>query len=84
MSNMSQDQQSNNAFDPANTGAVSLVVQLRTYDVLFTILTHLNKDMARDLMSLHQQGIVVGSEPFVNGVFLGNEKLEDTTGPTEN
>ena len=61
------------AFAPENIGGISMIIQMRTYDVLMAILTKLDEDSARDLLELHSQGVIVSTAPWVNGVFVTDE-----------
>lgn len=63
------DETEENIFTPEE---LSLVMQMRIYDVLMALLVDSNKAVARDLLALHMEGVVVGSEPAINGVFLTN------------
>lgn len=71
------------AFAPENVPGISLIVQLRIYDALMAILTHLDEDTARDLLELHTNGNLVASAPWINGVFITDELNRDniTTAP---
>lgn len=53
-------------FDPETTPAVQLIVQMRIYDVLMAIYSHLNVEGAEELHELHVQGGIMGSLPYLN------------------
>lgn len=58
------------AFSPTNAPGVNLIVNMRIYDVLMAIYTHLDKEGATDLLKLHQSGVVLSSAPMFTGDFL--------------
>lgn len=69
------------AFAPENIGGISMIIQMRTYDVLMAILTKLDENSARDLLELHQQGILLSTAPWMNGVFVTdtlNSQVDET------
>jgi hypothetical protein len=53
------------AYDPfgQDVAQASLIVQMKIYDVLMALLMDANPDVARDLDTLHTQGIILGQGP---------------------
>lgn len=61
-------------FSPEAVPGVSLVVNMRIYDVLMAIYTHLDEEGAQQLYDLHSEGKVLGSLPYLN---LTEEDLQE-------
>lgn len=57
-------------FSPANLPVVHFIVQARIYDVLMALLTHLNPEVARDLLEVHATGDFMGPSPAMSGKFI--------------
>lgn len=57
-------------FNHLNAPGISLIVQLRIYDVLMALLKEQNADVARELLELHSTGAFAGSAPSYIGEFL--------------
>lgn len=53
-------------FSPELAPAFTLITQMRIYDVLLGIYTHLDEDKATALMELHAQGKILGSPPSLD------------------
>lgn len=53
-------------FSPENVPSVNLVVNMRIYDVLMAIYTHLDEDGAEALHNLHEDGKILGALPYLN------------------
>lgn len=54
------------AFSPENSAKLSLVVQMRIYDVLMALLNEQNEEAASLLHDLHAAGKVLGSLPWLD------------------
>lgn len=50
-------------FGPTQAPGIQLVIQLRIYDALMAILTHLDADQAKDLYELHLLGKTLSPAP---------------------
>jgi hypothetical protein len=57
---------SQDAFSAENSVKLSLVVQMRIYDVLMALLNEQNEEVATRLYELHSDGKVLGSLPWLN------------------
>lgn len=51
-------------FGPNEAPGINLVVNMRIYDVLMAIYTHLNAQGAQDLMNIHAKGGILGTLPL--------------------
>lgn len=60
-------------FSAAGAPGVQLIVQLRLYDVLMGIYTHLDPERAELLSDLHRSGAVLMSPPEFRGRFVDEE-----------
>lgn len=67
---MSEDagvrEEDNDPFSPVNCPKLSLVVQMRIYDVLMAILNEQNTEMADTLDRIHAAGKVAGALPYID------------------
>lgn len=54
------------AFSPENAAKLSLVVQMRIYDVLMALLNEQDETLANRLHELHSAGRVLGSLPWLD------------------
>lgn len=59
-------------YSPENIGTVQFIVMARLYDVMMALLREANPDAARDLLELHQAGVLVGGGPWFGGTFLSD------------
>lgn len=64
-----------NENDEAQT--LQLITQMRLYDVLMGIYTHLAPDKARAVAEIHSQGGLVGASPAFMGLFLTDKVNAD-------
>lgn len=55
-----------NAFEDNDIPSIQLIVQMRIYDVLMAIYTHLDKGGAERLYELHKDGKILGTLPYLN------------------
>lgn len=53
-------------FDPSVTPAVSMIIQMRIYDVLMAIYTKMDTEGAAQLHNLHSRGKVLGALPWID------------------
>lgn len=53
-------------FSPENCPKLSLVVQMRIYDVLMALLNEKNPDVATALEHVHERGGIVGVLPYID------------------
>lgn len=67
-------------FSPHNLAIQQFITTARVLDVGYAILKHLDADVARDLLELHQAGHVLGTAPNFSGVFLTDEMNGDNLG----
>jgi hypothetical protein len=64
-------------FSPESAPGVSLVVQLRIYDVLLAMLNEMSPDKAEALMDLHATGALMAPPPMYNGVFVYEQDRQE-------
>ena len=55
---------------------VQLIVQMRIYDALMGILTHLDAETAEALADLHRSGGILMSSPRLSGTFVDDNNQE--------
>lgn len=67
----------NDPFSPEAAPGVSLVVQLRIYDVLLAMLNEMSPEKAEELMDLHSTGALMAPSPFYNGNFVYDEMKKE-------
>jgi hypothetical protein len=60
----------NDPFSAENINTVLFIQQSRIYDTLMSILTLLDKDVAKDLLELHSSGNILTPMPVFNGNFI--------------
>ena len=54
-------------FHPDNAAGLSLITQMRIYDVLLALLNHFDEDTANSIYEAHLQGMIVSSLPTFAG-----------------
>lgn len=67
------DDSNEDPFSAANAPGISLIVQLRIYDVLMALLRESNPDAADEILALHSTGAFGGPSPSYIGKFLTDE-----------
>lgn len=58
---------------PQQAPGISLVVQMRLYDVAMAILREMNEEVHTELLQAHSEGLILGPVPEFAGRFLTNE-----------
>jgi hypothetical protein len=66
------DGQVNDPFSPDNAPGMSLIVQMRMYDVLLAILNEQNPDVCDRILEAHAQGKLLAPVVTFNGEFEYN------------
>jgi hypothetical protein len=70
MSEQQNNEPTYSPFGPEEAPGISLIVQMRIYDVLMAMYTHLDKVGAADLMEIHTKGGIIGSLPLFDPELL--------------
>ncbi len=60
---MSDLQDPNDPFSAQNAPGLSLIVQMRTYDVLLALLNHFDEETADKITEAHESGQILTSLP---------------------
>lgn len=60
---MAELEEDKGPFDPSNAAAWQLIVQMRIYDVLMGIMSHLDTETADIIYDAHQAGRLVSEPP---------------------
>lgn len=71
------EEDSPDPFSPEIAPGLTLVVNLRIYDVLMAILKENNPDAAREILELHSNGGLAGTMPDFTGFFMTDALNED-------
>lgn len=61
-----EEEQPLDAMSPEVSPGLSLIVQLRTYDVLMALYRHFDQDKADKLVALHEEGKILGPLPYLD------------------
>ena len=57
---------SDSPFHPNNAAGLQLIMQMRIYDALLSILNHVDENTADAVYEAHQNGQIVSGLPFFN------------------